>query len=102
MLILITLIDFMILFNFRFHCMLHCQLRKVKSLDDSTISLIKFWSYGASAYTANWVLEGMKVSEVELANFLEERILENIQINASLLTSDEWNGIQKLFWLSCS
>lgn len=90
-----SLMDFMIHFNFQFHCILHCELRKVKSLDNSTLSLIRFWSYGASAYTANWVLEGMKVSEAELANFLEERIPENIHIDASLLTSEQWNDIQE-------
>jgi len=90
-----SLIDFMVFFNFRFHYILHCHLRKVKSLDNFTISIIKFWSYGASAYTANWVSEGMKVSEVELANFLEERIPENIRIDPALLTSVEWNDIQQ-------
>ncbi len=89
-----SLMDFMIHFNFQFHCILHCQLRKVKSLDDSTISLIKFWSYGASSFTANWALEGMKIPEAELANFLEDQIPENIHIDASLLTSKEWNKIQ--------
>ncbi len=90
-----SLIDFMIFLNFRFHYTLQCHLRKVKSLDDQTISLIKFWSYGASSYTANWVIEGMKVPEVELANFLEERMPENIRINASLLTVEEWVDIQR-------
>ncbi len=90
-----SLIDFIIHFYFQFHCILHCQLRKVKSLDDSTISLIKFWSYGTAAYIANWVSEGMKVPEEELSIFLQQRIPESIQIDASLLTSKEWYDIQK-------
>lgn len=90
-----SLIDFMIYFNFRFHYIFHCQLRNVKSLDKSTVSMIKFWSYGASAYTANWVSEGMIVPEEELATFLEDRIPEDIRINPSLLTAKQWHDIQK-------
>lgn len=63
-------------------------------LDDASISLIKFWSYGAAAYIAKWVSEGMKVQEVVLVKFLKERMPENIQIDAFLLTSEEWNTIR--------
>lgn len=88
-----SLTSFMFHFNFCFHYILQCHLHGTEHLDDSVTSIIRFWSYGATAFIINWVLGGMKTPDIELAEFLENRAPENLRNNLSILKPEEWDKI---------
>lgn len=88
-----SLADFMFHFNFCFNYTLQCHVHGTKHLDDSMTSIIRFWSYGTTAFIVNWVLEGMKTPVLELAAFLESCAPENLRYNLPMLKPEEWDEI---------